>query len=203
VPKAQVATDLAWIYLMNKQPENALDAINGTRSTILPPALNVERRLATARALMGLGRFDDALELIEKDNSRDAQEIRAEIAWKQHAWPTAGSLYERSLGDRYKTPGALNPGDEARLLRAAVAYSLADDDASLARLRARWSGFVENAGNPDGLRVALQGMNVESLSAADFSRVSADNEAFNGWIGRMKDKFRTGQPAGSPARASK
>jgi len=203
VSKAQVATDLAWIYLMNKQPENALAAINDTRTTILPPALNAERRLATARALMGLGRFDDALELIEKDNSRDGQEIRAEIAWKQHAWPTAGALYERSLGDRFKTSGPLTQGDEARLLRSAVAYSLADDDAALARLRARWSGFVDSAGNPDGLRVALQGMNVESLAASDFSRVTADNEAFNGWIGRMKDKFRTGQPAGSPARAGK
>ena len=203
VPKAQVATDLAWIYLMNKKPEDALDAINATRTTILPPALNAERRLATARALMGLGRFDDALELIERDNSRDGQEIRAEIAWKQHTWPTAGALYERALGDRFKTPGALTPGDEARLLRSAVAYSLAEDNAALARLRARWSGFVDTAGNPDGLRVALQGMNVESLSASDFSRVTADNEAFNGWIGRMKDKFRTGQPAGSPARAGR
>jgi tetratricopeptide (TPR) repeat protein len=203
VPKAQVATDLAWIYLMNKKPEDALATINDTRTTILPPALNAERRLATARALMSLGRYDDAQELIEKDNSRDGQEIRAEIAWKQHTWPTAGALYERALGDRFKAPGALTPGDEARLLRSAVAYSLADDDKSLARLRQRWSGFVDSAGNPDGLRVALQGLSVESLSASDFSRVTADNEAFNGWIGRMKDKFRTGQPAGSPARASK
>jgi hypothetical protein len=46
-------------------------------------------------------------------------------------------------------------------------------------------------------------MNVESLSPSDFSRVTADNQAFNGWIGRMKDRFRTGQPAGSPARAGK
>ena len=203
VPKAQVATDLAWIYLMNKKPQDALDAINATRSTILPPALNAERRLATARALMGLGRYDAALELIEKDASRDGQEIRAEIAWKQHAWPLAASLYERSLGERWKTPGALNPGDEARLLRAGVAYSLADDDAALARLRQRWSGFIDTAGNPDGLRVALQGLSVESLSASDFSRVTADNEAFNGWIGRMKDRFRTGAPAGSPLRAGR
>ena len=203
VPKAQVATDLAWIYLMNKKPQDALDTINATRTTILPPALNVERRLATARALMSLGRNDDALELVEKDNSRDAQELRAEIAWKQQTWPTAGALYERTLGERWKTPGALAPGDEARLLRSAVAYSLADDNAALARLRQRWSGFIDMAGNPDGLRVALQGLNVESLSASDFGRVTADNEAFNGWIGRMKDKFRTAQPAGSPARSAR
>jgi tetratricopeptide (TPR) repeat protein len=197
VPKAQVATDLAWIYLMNKQPENALQAINDTRTTILPAALNAERRMATARAYMGLGRFDAALDLVEADNSKDSQEIRADIAWKQRTWPQAGALYEKALGDRWKGQGALSPGDEARLLRSSVAYSLADDDASLGRLRQRYSGFVEGANNPDGLRVALSGMNVESLSSADFGRVTADNEAFSGWVSKMKDRFRTGRPAGT------
>jgi len=200
VPKAQVATDLAWIYLMNKQPESALQAINESRTTILPPALNAERRLATARAYMGLGRYDAALELVESDNSRDSQDIRAEIAWKQRTWPAAATLYEKSLGDRWKGQGALAVGEEARLLRAGVAYSLADDDASLGRLRQRYSGFVEGARNPEGLRIALSGMNVESLSSADFSRVTADNEAFGGWVAKMKDRFRAARPAGSPAR---
>ncbi len=198
VPKAQVATDLAWIYLMNKQPESALQAINDTRTTVLPAALNAERRLATARAYMGLGRFDAALDMIETDKGKDAQEIRAEVAWKQRTWPLAGSLYERALADRWKGQGTLSPADEARLLRAGVAYSLADDDAALARLRQRYAGFVESANNPDGLRVALSGMNVESLSSADFGRVTADNEAFSGWVAKMKDRFRTGRPAGTP-----
>lgn len=197
VPKAQVATDLAWIYLMNKQPENALQAINDTRTTILPAALNAERRMATARAYMGLGRFDAALDLVESDSSKDSQEIRADIAWKQRTWPQAGALYEKALGDRWKGQGALSPGEEARLLRSSVAYSLADDDTSLGRLRQRYSGFVEGANNPDGLRVALSGMNVESLSSADFGRVTADNEAFSGWVSKMKDRFRTGRPAGT------
>ncbi|PZR36343.1 lipopolysaccharide assembly protein LapB [Caulobacter segnis] len=201
VPKAQVATDLAWIYLMNKRPEDALNTINATRTTILPPALNAERRLATARALIGLGRYDAAGEMVERDNSKDGQEIRADIAWKQRAWPTAGALYERMLGDRWKGQGALSAADEARLLRSAVAYSLADDDAALGRLRQRWTRFVDNAGNPDGLRVALQGLGSEAVSPTDFGKVSADNEAFSGWVARMKDKFRTGQPAGAPARA--
>lgn len=198
VPKAQVATDLAWIYLMNKQPESALQAINDTRTTILPPALNAERRMATARAYMGLGRFDAALDMVETDNSKDSQEIRADIAWKQRTWPQAGALYEKALGDRWKGQGGLSPSDEARLLRSSVAYSLADDDVSLGRLRQRYGGFVEGANNPDGLRVALSGMNVESLSSADFGRVTADNEAFSGWVSKMKDRFRTGRPAGTP-----
>ena len=190
VPKAQVATDLAWIYLMDRKPESALDTINDTRTTVLPPALNAERRLATARALMGLGRYDAALEVIESDKGRDAEDIRAEIAWKQHTWPQAGVMYERSLGDRWKTPGTLSPADESKLLRSAVAFSLADDDASLGRLRQRFGGFVDGARNPDGLRVALAGADPGSLSSSDFSKVTADNEAFNGWVAKMKDRFR-------------
>jgi tetratricopeptide (TPR) repeat protein len=190
VPKAQVATDLAWIYLMDRKPESALDTINATRTTVLPPALNVERRLATARALMGLGRYDAALEVIESDKTRDAEDIRAEIAWKQHTWPQAGAMYERALADRWKTPGPLSPADESKLLRAAVAFSLADDDASLGRLRQRYGGFIDGARNPDGLRVALAGADPGSLSSSDFSKVTADNEAFNGWVEKMKDRFR-------------
>ncbi|MBO9708503.1 MAG: endoglucanase [Caulobacter sp.] len=190
VPKAQVATDLAWIYLMDRKPESALDAINGTRTTILPPALNAERRLATARSLMDLGRYDAALEVIEGDKGRDAEDIRAEIAWKQHGWPQAGALYERALGDRWKTPGTLSPADESKLLRSAVAYSLADDNAGLARLRQRFGGFVDGARNPDGLRVALAGADPGVLSSSDFGKVTADNEAFNGWVAKMKDRFR-------------
>jgi tetratricopeptide (TPR) repeat protein len=190
VPKAQVATDLAWIYLMDRKPESALDTINATRTTILPPALNAERRVATARALMGLGRYDAALEVIESDKGRDAEDVRAEIAWKQHTWPQAGALYERALADRWKTPGVLSPADESKLLRSAVAFSLADDDASLGRLRQRYGGFVEGARNPDGLRVALAGADPGSISSTDFSKVTADNEAFNGWVAKMKDRFR-------------
>jgi hypothetical protein len=120
----------------------------------------------------------------------DAGDIRADVAWKQHTWPQAGAMYERALGDRWKTPGALNGAEEAKLLRAAVAFSLADDDASLGRLRQRYGGFVDGARNPDGLRVALAGADPGALSSSDFSKVTADNEAFNGWVAKMKDRFR-------------
>ena len=46
---------------------DALDAINGSRTTILPNALNLTRRILTARALTGLGRYDDALEMVGND----------------------------------------------------------------------------------------------------------------------------------------
>ena len=191
VPRAQVATDLAVIYLMDKKPEKALQAINSSRTTILPTALNAERRLIEARAWAGVGRQDAALEIIERDPSKEAQDLRGEITWKQKDWAKAGPVFERALGDRWKTPTPLSAEEEGKLLRAGVAYSLAGEDAALARLNGQYQGFIDGAHNPEALRIALTGLSGGRLSVADFGRVSADNAAFSGWVDKMKVRFKT------------
>lgn len=200
VPKAQVATDLAVIYLMNRQPEQALDAINASRITVLPAALNAQRRLVTARALVGVGRLDAAGEVLEADTTPEAMEIKAEISWKSHTWPEAGPKFEALLGERWKTPGALSGEEEGRLLRAGVAYSLAGDDASLTRLREHFTPYLAQAHNADALNVALAGINGGSVSVADYGRLAVDDEAFAGWVGRMKQRFREPPPPLPPRR---
>ncbi len=190
IAKAQVATDLATIYLMDRKPEEALNTINATRTTLLTNDLNAQRRVVTARALAGLQRYDGALEMLGTDVSQPANEVRAEIQWRQRAWPLAGASYERALGERWKTPGPLSAEEEGRLLRAAVAYSLAGDDASLTRLREHFQTFVAGARQPDALRVALSGVNGGPLNVADFGRAAADNALFEGWVAKMKVRFR-------------
>lgn len=211
VPKAQVSTDLALIQLMDRKPEQALAAINNSRTTVLPPALNAERRIITARSLMALGRLDAAEEILEQDNTPESREVKAEIAWKGRNWAVAGALFEAGLGERWKSPLPLRPDEEGRLLRAGVAYSLAGDDVALGRLRERFDGFIDQSRNPEALRVAFAAADGGSLTANDFSRAVADNEGFSGWVARMKQKFRdkpspTGpapvRTAGAPAAAT-
>lgn len=195
VPRAQVATDLALIYLMDRRPEQALVTINGTRSTILPRQLNAERRLIEARALSDLGRLDHALEVLERDVTPEARDLRAEIVWRKKDWPQAGQLFEASLGDRWRTETPLSAEDEGKLLRAGVAFSLAGDDAALLRLEQRYSGFLDNARNPEALRVALTGMASGPVGVGEFGRLAADNEAFAGWVAKMKNRFRAAAAA--------
>jgi tetratricopeptide (TPR) repeat protein len=210
VARAQVATDLARIYLMDRKPEKAIEAINGSRTTVLPTALNADRRLLESRAWAGVGRYDAALEIIEKDTSPEGQDLRAEITWKQKDWPKAGPQFEKALGARWKNPAALSADEEGKLLRAGVAYSLAGDDAALTRLSNQYRGFFDAAHNPEALRIALTGVSTNRLSVADFGRVSADNEAFAGWVDKMKVRFRTapapvgtGKPVTPPAAPAK
>lgn len=198
VPKAEVSTDLAMIDLMNRQPEAALDALNNSRTTILPVALNAQRREIEARAWLGLGQYDHALEVIQGDKGPTYDAVRAEVAWKQHDWTGAGGQFEKLLGDRYKQPGPLAPDEEAKLLRAAISYSLAGDDASLSRLHDRYQGFVDQSHQPDALRVALAGIDKTQVSGADFARISGEDQTFVSWVQAMKQRFRDRPAPTSP-----
>ena len=199
VARAQVATDLALVHLMDRNPEAALAALAQSRTTVLPTVLNLERRVLQARALTALGRLDHAMEILGDDRSNDAQAVRAEIHWGQGAWPLAGAALERSLAGR--TAG-LSAVEETRLLKAAVAYSLAGDNAGLSRLRARFGGGLDQARNPDALRIALAGLNEDGTNAANLTRVVSEADAFAGWVGEAKRRFRARPaPAAGPAPA--
>lgn len=194
VPRAVVATDLALINLMNRKPEQALAAINSSRTTVLPSSLNAERRIIEAKALVAVGRMDQALEILENDKSADASEVRGDVAWRQRAWPQVGPVFERSLGERWRTTATpLTDEDETRLLRAAIGYSLAGDDVSLARLNQRFTPFVNGSKQADALRVALVGLDGDTTTA-DFAQKVSDNEIFAGWVDKMKQRFRDRAP---------
>jgi tetratricopeptide (TPR) repeat protein len=207
VPRAQVATDLATIDLMARRPEQALDALNSSRNTLLPTALQSERRVIESRAWLQLNQLDHAQEILGKDASPEANDMRAEVAWKRRDWPAAGKLFEAGIADRSKTPELpLNGDEEAKLLRAAICYSLAGDDASLTRLRDHFGGFVEHARQPDALRVALTGLNGGQIGAADLARAVSEDQSFAGWVARMKARLREKpelqlRPAAPPLKA--
>jgi hypothetical protein len=190
VAKAQVATDLATLYLMDRKPEAAVEAINDSRITILSPELQTQRRLIEARAWLALNNNDHALELVGKDTSADADGIRAEVAWRSHQWAQTGTLFEKILGERWKGPAPLAPDEEAMLLRAGIAYSLASDDGALERLRSRYQGLVEQARQPEALRVALAGTAGIQVATHDFAKIAADADLFSGWVTRMKQRFK-------------
>ena len=200
VAKAQVATDLATVYLMDRQPEKALQAIWGSRTTLLPTAVNAERRALEARALMDLGRYDHALEVLDRDQSPAAREVRGDIFWKQQKWADAAPLYEARLGDRYKQAGApLTPVEESWLVRAGVGYSLSGNRAALDRLRGQYSPFIAKARSANAIRVALDDDLSGVAGAADFAGLSANADTFVGWVNAAKQDFRKETGGNRPA----
>jgi hypothetical protein len=199
VAKAQVATELAAVYLMNRQAEPALQAIWSSRTTILPSALNTERRALEARALMELGRFDHALEVLGVDASPQARQVRAEVFWKQQNWAPAAALYEALLGERHRDPAPLTAAEEARLIRAGVGYSLGDAGAALTRLSRNYRPFVAGARAKTALSIALDDGLGGGAASGDFAALTASADTFAGWVAAMKAELRTKTGGNRPA----
>src|SRR5690606_26294076 len=124
-----------------------------------------------------------------------AQDVRADILWKQEDWAGSAALYERRLGDRWReTDTPLDATDEGRLLRAGIGYSLAEDGAGVARLSQRYAGFIEGARSPRALRIALEGLEGGDLGPGDFTSLTARADVFAGWVAGMKEQMRERTP---------
>ncbi len=199
VAKSAVAADLAAIHLMNRAPEKALQALWKTRTTLLPKTIATERRVLEARALLQLGKPEEALEVLGKDSTPDADDVRADIYWAQQDWLRAAAILERRLGDRFKKDAALSLSDEGRVIRAGVAYSLLKDQKGLTRMSERWLKFAGTASSPDAMRVALAPLDGGDLTGRDFAAAAAATDSFAGWVSGMKKRFRE---KGAPAPAA-
>ncbi|MCG8441443.1 MAG: hypothetical protein MI723_06505, partial [Caulobacterales bacterium] len=184
--KAQVATDLAAVYLMDRRPEDALAAISRSRIARLPDALNRERRLMEARALSELGRKDHALELLARDPTPEARRLRADIAWEARDWEQAGPLLETAAGEAWRGQGLLSPAEESAVLRAAIAFSLAGERDRLARLKERFDNAMSRSVEASSWRLVTEDATTDGVRLKDLARRMAATESLESFL----DDFR-------------
>jgi hypothetical protein len=140
VPRAEVGARLAAIRLLDRKPQLALEALEGSEGGGLGGDLQRERARLGARALADLGRAPEALARLEGDTGADADLLRAEIALRTRAWPAAAQALERLVGPPPAGNQAMDDNKARQALHMAVALALAGDDAGTARLRERFGG---------------------------------------------------------------
>jgi hypothetical protein len=178
--RAQVATKLAIVYLMNHKPDRALETLQSTRTSELANELREQRLLLQARALSDIGRPDVALQLIANIDGRESTRLRADILWAAKRWREASEQIETLYGQRWRDFAPLNDGERIDILRAAVGYTLADESIGLMRLREKYGAKMadgpdaraftvavapDGASNPDFMEVARRVASVDTLGA--------------------------------------
>ena len=144
--RAQVATRLAVVYLLNRKPDRALATLQKTRAADLSNDLRDQRLLIEARAMSNLGRHEVALELITNINSREAMRLRSDVLWAARRWRDAGEQIELLYGNRWREFAPLNDTERSDILRAAICYALSEESIGVARLREKYEAkFSEGA----------------------------------------------------------
>ncbi len=170
VARAQVATRLAMVYLMDRKAEDALDLIRATQLSTLPDTVQHQRLLLEARAFAALKQWNNALDLIAVDEAPDTQRLRADIYWESGNWAVAGQKAEEMLGTRYSDAAPLSADERLAVMRAAVAYSLSNDEPSLERLRTNFGPKMQ--ASPDAAAFAVLAQSIDT-HGVDFRNKAA------------------------------
>jgi tetratricopeptide (TPR) repeat protein len=209
VARAQVATRLAAIYLLNHKPAQAQAALRATRTGTLSTEMRNQRLMVEARALSDIGKYDLALEVIANIEGDEAVRLRADIHWAARRWQQAAEQIELGLGDRWQNFDPLTDRERADILRAGIGYALADDAIGRGRLRERYGAKMSDGPDKHAFDVVMGGLDTNSAEFRDVARLVASVDTLDGFLRDLQARYPEmsvlpvnipGQPAlGSPA----
>ncbi|UTW54172.1 hypothetical protein [Kordiimonas sp. SCSIO 12610] len=142
--RAQIAGNLAKIYLLDKNPQKALEMLRATREPRLPQDIEIERMRIESRALIESARFEEAEILIESDRSAAADRLRADIYWASKDWQRFIAVSRRLLGDGWRNDAQLEAVEKLNLIRMAIAMTFTEDRAGLIEARRRYGNQMRD-----------------------------------------------------------
>ncbi|MEQ9146371.1 MAG: tetratricopeptide repeat protein [Parvibaculaceae bacterium] len=187
--RSQVAAKLALIELMNHEPEKALQAIRSTKQVRLPEELAHKRRLLEARALADMTLYDHALDLLSEMEGEGVEDLKADIYWDSQQWDLAAAAFDQALGERWRDPLELSAAERFQIMRAAIAYSLADDAAGLEGIRAKYSDLMRNSVDAASFAVVTDPIEMQGVAFRDLARSVASIDTLDSFIEKMGDSF--------------
>jgi hypothetical protein len=142
--KSRAGARLAMIYLLNREPEKALAALQKSREDDVPAGLSLERNRIAAQALIDLDRPDQSLSMIEGDYSPDGENVRLEAYWAKEDWAYVIDLIEVMLRSRPDLNAPFTAREGQRLLQLALAYIFVGEFDQLKYLRDAYTPLMEN-----------------------------------------------------------
>ena len=167
--RSTVAARLAMVRLMAGKPADALAAIQTTRLPELPADVRRARLLLEAKALSDLSRTDLALEILTAERGPEIDRLRADILWGGRRWREAGEAHERILDQKWRQKEPLAEADRADVMRAGVAYVMADEALSLDRLRTKYAAKMADS---DDARTFAFVTGADKMKSADIRELA-------------------------------
>lgn len=205
--RAQVATRLAVIYLMDHKPDRAQAILKSTRVAELPSDLRQLRLLLEARALSDIGRHDLALEVISSMDRREAVRLRSDILWAMKRFGDAAEQIELLYGERFRQFEPLSDSERSDILRAAIGYGLAEDAIGLQRFREKYSAKMSEGPDRRTFEIATAPL-ANSAAFREIAKQVAASDTLTSFLREMRASypeigtFSAADPLGAPGKAA-
>lgn len=187
--RAQVASRLATVYLMNRKPDRAATVLRDTRIADLAGELRQQRMLLEARAQSDIGRHDLALDIISNLSGREVVRLRSDINWAARRWRESAEQVELYYGDRWKDFQPLNTTEKGDVIRAAIGYALAEDALGLGRFREKYGPKMSSGADRVAFDIASRPAAASSAEFAQIAKMAASVDTLDGFLREMKTRF--------------
>ncbi|HWE77879.1 MAG TPA: tetratricopeptide repeat protein, partial [Pseudolabrys sp.] len=198
--RAQVASKLATIYLMDHKPDKALATLQSTRSSDLNTELRDHRLLLEARALSELGRHGLALELIANMQTSQAIRLRGDILWAAKRWREAAEQVELLYGDRWRDFRPLTDTERSDILRAAIGYAMSDESIALMRLREKYAANMAETPDARAFNVVSAPIGTGGAEFQSVARRIASIDTLSAFIKDIETRYPDEQAAKAKAK---
>ncbi|MDA1024118.1 MAG: hypothetical protein O2817_12370 [Proteobacteria bacterium] len=189
--KTRVGAQLALVHIMAREYTKALKALDDTVSPNIPEKMAAQRRHVRAKILMELKRRDEALELLKRDKSEDAEKLRAEAYWSSRSWSKAALSLSRLIKDTGSKASA--PVDEkqaAYVLNYAIALTLGGNQRALARLKNDYGAAMAKTNLNDAFRLIVTPDNFGLMAPGDVSSRVKDIEKFQTFMQAYRERLK-------------
>lgn len=190
--KARVGARLALIRLLDRRPEEALDALDESVAPGIGADLALQRKRLRARAEFELGDADGALRLLSGDQSRDADLLRADIYWRTQRWSSASEVFQRLVGRSGQDGRRIDERAATLILNWAVSLSLSNNLDQLSRVRQVYTQQMDNTPFREAFRLITnktEGELDDFRTLADrFGEIGRFQAFLSSYRDRLKDK---------------
>ena len=194
VEKARVGSQLSAVYSLNREPKKALEALQKSNESGISPELAGQRRLLNARALIDMKRENEALVLLEDDESRGADLLRTEIYWQGKKWPQAARVLQKLVVSTGAVSGRKLDDRQAQfVLNLAVAMALGGNDRGIIRLNNDFLKDMDNTPFKDAFRLIAS---PDSVGLLDYRTVAGKVKtvsSFKTFMASYKERLKAGK----------
>jgi hypothetical protein len=189
--RARVGARLALLYLINREPQKALDTLEITNFGDTEEALRFQRLRLSAQALASLDRLDEGLAIMHADQTDEGQLLRLEILWKMKDWANVINQAEDMLAARKDLTSPLSTKETEVLLKLALAYSFEKDFTQLSYLRDYYTSLMAESPYKDIFGYITN--NTAPIDPEDFALMTQQISRTENFMKEFRDTIAKGK----------
>ena len=191
VDKARIGGQLALVYLLDRKPDEALDALRQTAEPEIPPDLAAQRLHLGAKAQIAKGDGAAALAVLKDDKSLDGELLKAEIYWDAGDWERTAQALQRAMREAKAEPRRpLSKAQAGYVFNLAVAMTLAGNERGIARLRAEYGEAMARSDLAQGFDLIAGQSALLGVGRANVPSEVKEVQGFQTFLSAYKERLR-------------